>query len=468
MFKKNKIGTIIGVILFLILLSFTIYRAQKLLESKVSIVKNQDFFEQEEDFDVLFLGTSHTLNSVLPMELWEDYGIVSYNLAGKASRLPLSYWTMINALDYTTPKLIVVDTFQLSSDAKVHEDLKVMHYALDSFPMSRHKYQAVMDLYDDKSSDRYGERWEYLWNFTSFHYRWNELEASDFQIEHSVNKGAEEVFILAEPNPFVRIPIEQKIEENTVGKDYLRKIIEECQSRGIDVLLTHIPYPAEEYFQMEANSVYEIAEEYGVDYINFLQLDVVNYETDCYDADNHLNISGARKITDYLGQYITRRYAIDDRRNDARYSKWHEDYENYRSREIGEIMSFEKLTTYLMAIADKHISVGLFVKKDSELLKDAKIQELIENVAGTDKLLMETAADAGQDYWLFVDNAEKKITESVGEEPIENIMGDLAAVGVNCDADVKIVVYDIRTKEPVDTAVFTAYRDDINGVRQYE
>lgn len=50
-----------------------------LMERKSSDQKYEDFWKQEEGFDVLFFGTSHMINGVFPMKLWDDYGIVSYN-----------------------------------------------------------------------------------------------------------------------------------------------------------------------------------------------------------------------------------------------------------------------------------------------------------------------------------------------------------------------------------------------------
>ena len=90
-----------------------------LTERKESNNKFSEFYEQEEDYDVLFLGSSHVLNSVFPMELWNDYGIVSYNLAGYGSRSASNYWVLKNALEYTTPKLVVVDCCMISLEEKV-------------------------------------------------------------------------------------------------------------------------------------------------------------------------------------------------------------------------------------------------------------------------------------------------------------------------------------------------------------
>ena len=50
-----------------------------LSQRKSSDFKYRPFFEQEEDFDIIFLGTSHVINGIFPMELWNDYGFFSYN-----------------------------------------------------------------------------------------------------------------------------------------------------------------------------------------------------------------------------------------------------------------------------------------------------------------------------------------------------------------------------------------------------
>ena len=75
--------------------------------------KSSDFFEQKEDFDVLFMGSSHMMNAVFPMDLWNDYGFVSYNMANGGEQTGGTYYNMLLALKHTKPKLIVLDTFTL-------------------------------------------------------------------------------------------------------------------------------------------------------------------------------------------------------------------------------------------------------------------------------------------------------------------------------------------------------------------
>ena len=80
-----------------------------------------------------------------------------------------------------------------------------------------------------------------------------------------------------------------------MGEAYLRRMIESCRKRGIDVLLTYLPFPASDLCMKEARRVYDIAEEYGIPYVNFLDEDeVISYEYDLHDNYSHLNVSGAR------------------------------------------------------------------------------------------------------------------------------------------------------------------------------
>ena len=46
--------------------------------------KYSAFYEETQPIDVYFLGTSHVMDAVYPMELWRDYGIVSYNFGNPA------------------------------------------------------------------------------------------------------------------------------------------------------------------------------------------------------------------------------------------------------------------------------------------------------------------------------------------------------------------------------------------------
>ena len=151
-------------------------------------------------------------------------------------------------------------------------------------------------------------------------------------------------------------------ESGQTGFVYLRRIIEDCQARGIEVLLVHLPYPADEEKQMDANAVCGIAEAYGVDFIDFVSMDqVTDYATDCFDANEHLNPSGARKVSDYLGRYIAEHYEIADRRGEAAYAAWADDTAAYRAKKLADFQNQGGLESALMLLHDDDFACEITV-----------------------------------------------------------------------------------------------------------
>ena len=71
--------------------------------------KNGPFLRDDREYDVLFFGSSHMINGVFPMELWKDYGLTSYNLAGHGASLAASFWELRLAVQYHKPKVAVLD-----------------------------------------------------------------------------------------------------------------------------------------------------------------------------------------------------------------------------------------------------------------------------------------------------------------------------------------------------------------------
>ena len=159
---------LLSVCICLGLLAISVQAVSGILSNKESETNYKAFFEQSEDYDVLFYGTSHIHRAVDPMALWKDFGIVSYNMASDGCRIPTIYWQIRLSLEYTTPKLIVVDCAYLSREEKVSKDGAV-HKALDAFPISRTKVEAVFDLYEDKD-----HREGMIFPFSTYHNRWNE------------------------------------------------------------------------------------------------------------------------------------------------------------------------------------------------------------------------------------------------------------------------------------------------------
>lgn len=411
-----------------------------LMERKSSKIKYTDFFEQDEDFDVLFMGSSHVINAVYPMELWDDYGIISYNFGGHSNHMATTYWVMKNALEFTSPKVVVIDCFMLSSNRKCSDIFSHLHLSLDTFPLSVTKGKAIWDLLDDpvldeaikngtaRESDEPRTKIGLLWDYSVYHSRWTEIGQSDFDPQPTYEKGAESRIAVTRGN-LNKISSEEKMESGTTGEQYLRRMIEDCQDRGIEVLLTYLPFPANEGKQMEANYVYDIAEEYRVNYINFLDIDLINYQTDLYDESSHLNPSGARKVTDYLGKYLISNYDILDQRNNEDYSFWYEDYDEYNEMKNRNIVGCTSIVEYLMLLSGDNVDITMDIR-NKDIFNNAWIVELLGNLGINTNELSENV-----DFIIIRNSGRDAVVINDLKEKDETIVTELGKVQIFYDTD---------------------------------
>lgn len=109
---------------------------------------------------------------------------------------------------------------------------------------------------------------------------------------------------------------------------YLDKMRKLCEKEGIKLLLVKAPSLAPQWYDGQNQQVLDYAEKYGLDYVNFYELleeTGIDYETDTYDGGLHMNYSGAKKLSHYLGSYLKKHTDWEDHRDDANLSKVYEE-----------------------------------------------------------------------------------------------------------------------------------------------
>ena len=388
--RSQKLSRIISCVIFVILLFLCIAKCADLLEYKEARKKYTPFYESKTNFDVVFLGTSHMWNHVLPMEMWDEYGIASYNWGYSNCTPAENYYIIQDIVNYTSPKVVVLDAYGLveynsNGNGKYKTDrIEQQHVQFDSFPIwSRSKLAASRDVFDDYKNNE-----DFIWNFIMYHNRWNELDKNDFEPEIYTEKGSHFLAGVGTAE-YTPIPADEKTEIDSVCYPYFLKTIEFCQERGIQVLCTYLPFVAKEEHQRVANSIGDIVKAYpNCTYVNMLHEDIMDLDTDIYVDHGHLNYSGALKTTRWLGAYLRANYDLDDYSNDQ---NWVNDYQAYYQYKLGILTKQTTLPAYLSQLSDDDF-MGELEVFDEELLKSPQLVKLMDN-AGIEPKLMDGRND---------------------------------------------------------------------------
>ncbi|MGN0772233.1 MAG: hypothetical protein ACI4MP_00385 [Candidatus Ventricola sp.] len=424
------------ILIFFVLLVCLLSGMSRILEEKKSVIGLKPFLDQAQEYDVLLIGDSQVRDSLLPLELYHKYGVASYNLGSSNCRMPMTYWKLMNALDYMTPQLVVLSVTDAEKPERTAQNGEWLHVAFDAFPLTLTKARAILDLTDQEGTDVSGVpyrdiRSELFFPLRKFHSRWSDLTADDFHPQHNAQKGATPLVHVTDPTIDAGLAApDECLPEEGYGYVYLRRIIETCQQRGIPIVLIQPPFPITPEVHRGTHTSQKIAEEYGVPMLSFTNMDrVADFNVDCADPGSHLNLSGSLKLTDFLGDYLTAHYDLPDRRTDARYAHWDDEWNAYVEEKIRTIAeSADSLRSRLMLLHDESFSVVLTVRPDFDYNHRSTAAALHNiarpNVFEDDELAsaelnplvgLHDAEDFNKGYMLIVDRDAEYEEEAVHE-----------------------------------------------------
>ncbi len=384
-----------------------LFYCNKLLANKQSIQKYEQYFQTDKQFDVLFVGSSHVINGVSPLDLFRDYGIASFNLSMHGNYVKSGYFLLKEALERlqkegrNLPKMVVLDVY---ADG---EGTSNLHNAWDSFALSGTKKEMAKELAED------GKSMELMMPFSLYHSRWSELKKNDFEPNINQLYGVELRYGVAYPNSeIVRNP-EDKKEIQGEKLSYVDKIKSLCESCGITLVLIHIPYSYSPDWQREANSFYEYAKENQLCYVNYMNEDIgLDFDIDFFDQ-GHLNPVGMRKMTREVGKLLWD-LGVKDKRQEAEAGEWEKEYEEFIDYRAKRLKDITQAKIYLMSLQDPDLISVVQVKR--KLLEDVQIAKLIERlkdgknevmvVEEGDKLLPSDGKEGEYDLYCVVHKKE--------------------------------------------------------------
>ena len=316
-----------GCFCILLFLFFGLIRNVFMFKSRDGIYTLKRFYEQEENsIDLLILGSSHTTVDIDSAMLWDQYGIASYTLWGSGQPMWNTYYYMKEALKTQSPKLIILEGYTLTSDNNYGDQSSVIKNTY-GLKWSQNKMDAI------KASVPKSKYVDYMVEIGQYHNRYSEIDKNDFGANTSFPyikeyKETEMSFGLYPSNirPDIAAYQQSPVQHSMTKKNerYYRACIELAQEYGIPIMVVVSPYPvsAEDYAIF--TQAEQIANEYGVQFVNGNNLyDVlgIDFSQDFADAD-HLNYSGCLKWTSYLGKVIDGTFSLPDRSKDEKYQSW--------------------------------------------------------------------------------------------------------------------------------------------------
>ena len=105
---------------------------------------------------------------------------------------------------------------------------------------------------------------------------------------------------------------------------FLNQMRELCRNEGIQFVLVSSP-SLKNWSYEKHMGVQEYADKHGIDYVdmNLKNKEVgIDWLKDICDQGDHLNFTGARKATRYLGQYLKEQNILMSHKNDKKYESW--------------------------------------------------------------------------------------------------------------------------------------------------
>jgi len=330
-----------------------------------------EYYKETTEHDVIIIGDCEVYENINPMYLWSNYGITSY-IRGNAQQLTWqSYYILEDTLRYETPEVVIYNIQALTHSEPQREEYNRM--TLDGMKWSKTKWDAI-----NVSMCKGEQILDYVFPLLRYHSRIFELSKEDFMYFNKTKKSTHNGYYLrvdvlpvsqsdvADPtwllgdgedeeleeeeedifDPWaeieveedeetVHLPIADGNEDKTFGElpmKYLDKIRELCVQNNIKLILMKAPSLAPQWYEEENQQVLDYAEKYNLPYINFYELlDQVNidYETDTYDGGLHMNLSGADKLSEYIGNLLVTEYGIKDHRQEEKFSSVYNDKYNY-------------------------------------------------------------------------------------------------------------------------------------------
>ncbi len=302
----KSVGFLLGLFVLLLAMSAVFHRKnfvnvydRESVERKI----NEVDAEKDNSLEVLFCGDSECYSSFCPTLLFSEFGHTSYVCGTSAQRLCDTYTILEEVFKTQSPKVVVIETNCFYRGAKSSGDSNdsVLNFLTNRFSVFAYHsdWKNFVGSFTGKGTGKKEK---------------NDLKG--FIVRNSVN-----------PYKGGRYMVECEDEEEfpTDTYTYLDKILKLCNDNNTKLLLISSPSP-KNWTYARHNSVKKWANQSQVGYLDLnLQNNLgIDWDTDTKDGGDHVNYAGAKKVTRFIGAYLSETYGLPDLREEQDYADWKE------------------------------------------------------------------------------------------------------------------------------------------------
>ena len=324
--KKELAGFSVRLVCFSLLLCAVMVYGVYVLTPKedYGICPMTNLYVQPRDtVDMLVIGTSLAYSGCNTNVLWRDFGIAGYALGGAEQPFWETYYLLREAMTLQRLRLIVLDAKAACYVKDYSSRARTIQHTFGILNPFR-RIEAIFGCQEDPR-----EALDFVLAYPQVHNRYANVTREDFSWPPS-NQGrgtAWKGYIetdMVEPHLRPGGPASVLKSLGHRSEEYVRKIFELARAEGIPVIAVAFPSPDYGSDAAYFASLWAVAEEYGVPYIDYNDPDRnvgLDYAMDFADWQ-HLNVRGSIKMARRLGKDLRALFDLPDRRGDPAYESY--------------------------------------------------------------------------------------------------------------------------------------------------
>lgn len=304
---KRFLGDVIFLLGLFLLINLTSLVFQPKNNSQAAgmedVTANGILGEPEQTIDVLFLTDSVGYCSIIPLQIWRDYGITSYVCGTPAQPLYYTKEFLEKTFREQSPKVVVLEIMPIFKRFEEKEALK--NKVEQIFPIFRYhdRWKNPESLFKQEITMKV----DYNYIIADKGYRY--FTTSDKPLRDG------EVIVVPD---VAWIPDE--------CKEAVAEIKAFCEKNDAKLIFVSVPNVCTWGYHYY-NAMVNLATELEVPYydLNLMSEEVpIDWARESFDAGEHLNVWGAQKVTAFVGKYLNELGIFEDKRMVKEYEAWNE------------------------------------------------------------------------------------------------------------------------------------------------